>query len=178
VTEIVPKTITAGVTFSAAAEFPSHSDGWDIVLHMRGPSAIDLLAAQWGDVFTFASTANDTGGWSPGEYAWVIRATRDDEVAELAKGQTKILPNLLASGPGYDARSDWRKGLDAIDAVLAKRATLDQQSYKINDRELSRTPIADLLRLRNFYQQKVNEEKGKGKSWFRDVKVVMRPIGK
>ena len=48
--------------------------------------------------------------------------------------------------------------LAAIEAVLERRATKDQESYTIDGRSLSRTPISELLLLRNLYRREVQLE--------------------
>ena len=48
--------------------------------------------------------------------------------------------------------------LDAIEAVIENRASLDQQSYTIAGRRLDRMPIADLLMLRDRYKAEVFKE--------------------
>jgi hypothetical protein len=72
----------------------------------------------------------------------------------------RVKPNLLA--PGADGRSFVKQALDAIEAVLAKRATKDQERYVIevngSRRELWRTPIGDLLKLRDRYRAEYNAE--------------------
>ena len=42
--------------------------------------------------------------------------------------------------------------------MIEKRASLDQERYRINNRELYRTPIADLLKLRDLYRAEVRRE--------------------
>lgn len=176
--QTIPKTITAGVSFSATIDLPAYADGWDVTLHMRGPSAVDIEATpDWETRFAFARTSLATKDWAPGLYAWTIRATKGDDVAEVASGTTTIVPDLVAAGAGHDARSQWVIGLEAIDAVIGKRATLDQERYRINNRELWRTPVAELIRLRNFYQQKVSDERNGGPGRFRDLRVSIRPVG-
>lgn len=48
--------------------------------------------------------------------------------------------------------------LDAIDAMLLGKATLDQQEYQIGDRQLRRIPIPDLLTLRETYARLYSQE--------------------
>lgn len=176
--DIIPKTIQAGVNFTASATLPAYANGWDVLLYLRGPSAVDLEATQDGNVFTFAATGAVTSAWKPGEYAYSIRATNGGDVVELAACRVTVLPDLVAAAEGHDARSEYRKALEAIEAVLAKRATMDQERYRINNRELYRTPIGDLLKLRAFYAQKVAEEccTSGGRGRFRDIRVGFRPI--
>ena len=45
-----------------------------------------------------------------------------------------------------------RRVIDAIEAVIERRATKDQKSYSIDGRSLERTPIDELLLLRDRYR--------------------------
>jgi hypothetical protein len=144
---------------------------------LRGPAALDLLAAREGARHVWRVSAAETSQWIAGEYAYTIRATNDADVLEVEAGRVRILPDLARVAMGFDGRSLNRIALDNIEAVLAKRATLDQERYRINNRELYRTPIAELLRLRGHYVQQVAREdaKRRGKSLFgRQIKVVMK----
>jgi hypothetical protein len=61
-----------------------------------------------------------------------------------------------------------RKTLTALEAVIEGRASLDQERYRINNRELYRTPMETLIRLRNHTVLKllVSRRKLSGKSLF------------
>ena len=56
----------------------------------------------------------------------------------------------------YDGQDHIEKVIDTIEAVIEGRASKDQEGYKINDRELRRTPIADLLLLREKYKRELS----------------------
>lgn len=129
-------------------------------LHLRGPKAINLTADGDGSVHTFTSDSAATAEWTAGEYWYTLRATDGSDMVELETGNVRVLPDLVAAGEGFDGRSQAQIALDAIEAVLANRATLDQERYRINNRELYRTPIADLLKLRAFYAEQVRRENG------------------
>lgn len=176
---IVPKTITAGLSLSVVAQLPSYSNGWDAFLYLRGPSSLDIQASQLGNAFTFAVPAAITAAWVPGEYAYTLRVTDGFDVLEIDAGRLKIAPDLTNVPEGYDPRTPAQIGLDAIEAVLAKRATIDQERYRINNRELYRTPIADLMKLRAFYKEQVRKECCNGRNiGFGEIRVGMRPIGR
>jgi len=49
--------------------------------------------------------------------------------------------------------------LESIEAVLESRASIDQESYSINNRSLARTPIPDLVVLRDKYRGEYVREK-------------------
>jgi len=173
---MIPNKIAAGLNFRADAKLPAYADGWDVLLYLRGPSAVDLEAVKEGaDVFVFAAAGATTAGWAPGLYRYTMRATNGGDVVEVCAGTVTVEPDLASLPAGSDVRSDYRKALDAIEAVLAKRATLDQERYRINNRELYRTPIGDLMKLRAHYRQLVSEECG-GRGRFREIRVGMRPV--
>lgn len=159
-THLVPKTVTAGLSLRHVVVQPAFpAPEWRLVLVLRGPAAIDLTAQAEDEKHLFAVPAGVTAGWLSGTYSFSLRATRGDAVEEIDSGTLTIRPDLAQTPAGHDARSHVEKALDAIEAVLEKRATLDQERYRINNRELWRTPIGDLLRLRDVYRAELNRMK-------------------
>lgn len=126
---------------------------------MRGPIAINLAATIDGDEFVFSADASTTATWAAGDYWYSVRVTSGSAVQELESGQVTVLPDMAAASSGYDGRTQAEIALAAIEAVLANRATKDQDRYRINNRELYRTSISDLLKLRDFYRDLVNRER-------------------
>lgn len=177
---IIPRTIGAGFTFTATAWRREFSGGeWSLQLILRGPAAVDIDAERDNARHVFSVPGTETAKWPPGVYAYTIRATDGVDVHLVEKGSVRIKPDLAAMPAGHDGRSDARQALDAIEAVLARRATLDQERYRINNRELYRTPIADLLRLRAHYLERVRREEAgaAGRGVFgRQVKFRMGPM--
>ena len=57
-----------------------------------------------------------------------------------------------------DLRSHAKKVLDAIEAVIENRATVDQSSFSIAGRSLSRMSIDELLTLKNRYKAEYLKE--------------------
>lgn len=51
------------------------------------------------------------------------------------------------------------KTLEAINAVIEKRATHDQQSYTVNGLSITRMNIEELLKFQKVYEIKVAREK-------------------
>jgi len=170
-----PTEVTAGLSFKAAVAVSVYpAPAWTATLHMRGPSQIDLTAAPDGTGHLFSADAAATADWAPGTYWWAIRATNGTDVAEIETGNLLVVADLAAVSAPYDGRSDNEKALASIDAVLARRATIDQSRYVINNRELWRTPIPELIKLRAFYAAAVAREKRKAsgtRRWGRPVRV-------
>lgn len=126
---------------------------------MRGPIAINLAATIDGDEFVFSADASTTATWAAGDYWYSVRVTSGSAVQELESGQVTVLPDMATASSGYDGRTQAEIALAAIEAVLANRATKDQDRYRINNRELYRTSISDLVKLRDFYRDLVNRER-------------------
>lgn len=165
----LPDQITAGLDFQAvvdAREYPATS--WALRAILRGPAPIDLTATAQGEQFVFSAPAATTATWQIGTYWYQLRATMGSAVMEARTGQLCIVQDLEQVTGVYDGRSQAVIALEAIDAVMARRATQDQQKYKINERELWRTPIADLLKLRAYYATQVSRENARasGRSRF------------
>lgn len=173
---IFPATITAGLTFKATAFLADYpAPDWTITAIIRGKQDINLTATADGTAHVLEVPAATTADWLPGAYAFSVRASDGTDVHEIEAGRLEVLPDLAAITGDHEARSQNEIALAAIEAVLARRATLDQERYTINNRELWRTPIADLLKLRSFYQNAVAREKAKasGRSTF-GRKIIVR----
>jgi hypothetical protein len=158
----LPDQIMAGLDFQATldlADYPATT--WALQALLRGPQAINLTAAPNGTSFIFSAPAATTSTWQPGDYWFSLRATMGSAIMDAGSGKLTIVPDLATVTEPYDGRTQAAIALEAINAVLAKRATQDQQRYKINERELWRTNMADLLKLRAYYATVVARENAK-----------------
>ncbi|MGN6657562.1 MAG: hypothetical protein ACTHKN_01095 [Achromobacter mucicolens] len=163
----LPASVTAGLTFQAVLSLPDYpAPDWSVSAILRGPQSIDLDATPQGTDHVLNVAAATTTGWAAGVYWYSLRATNGSQVLEAESGRIEILADLAAVSGTFDGRTEAERALAAIDAVLSKRATQDQQRYTINNRELWRTPIADLIKLRAFYAARVRRERRKGCSPF------------
>jgi len=158
--ELFPNGIQAGLTLRRLVVQPAYpAPEWQLSVVLRGPSVIDLLAVPDGRNHLLHVPATITQGWLHGEYAVSVRMQRGDDIEEIDSGTVTVRPDIAQLAAGHDARSHVQRVLDAIEAVLEKRATLDQEQYRINNRELRRTPIADLLKLRDRYRMELQRAK-------------------
>lgn len=154
-----PSEAGAGLDFAATLDLPDYpAPAWVASAVLRGPAAIDLTATCVNGLHSFDAAAVVTAGWAPGTYWFSLRVTDGTRVLSVGSGQLVVKPDLAQETGAYDGRSDNQIALDAIKAVLGKRATQDQQRYTINNRELWRTPIADLLKLKAHYTVQVRRE--------------------
>lgn len=166
---ILPDNIGAGLTFSRLVTQTAYpAPEWTLSVLLRGPDVINLTATASGNQHQLAANAATTANWTPGLYTYTARVTNGVDVFEVETGQLEVKPDLASAGEGHDGRTHAQRTLESIEAVIEKRATLDQERYRINNRELYRTPIADLLKLRDLYRAEVRREQmaARGKNPF------------
>lgn len=159
--QYIPSQITAGVTLNhkiAHAAYPA-DDSWTLTLYLRGPATIDLVSSADGQAHVLGATAETTGAWMAGQYWATLRASDGEIVAEVESGQLTVAADLAQVNGLYDGRTHAQRVLTAIEAVIEGRATKDQERYKINNRELQRTPLADLMALRDKYREEARNQK-------------------
>lgn len=176
-TTLFPRMLSAGTSLDcriASAAWPAPV--WTLVAVLRGPAPIDLVAAADGSGHRFQVPAAISSTWLAGRYALSLRASRGDEVHEIDAGEVTIRPDISQLAAGHDARDHVERTLAAIEAVIEKRATVDQERYRINNRELWRTPIGELLRLRDRYKADLARMQAakRGDLFGRSVKVAFR----
>lgn len=169
-----PKQITAGITFNFKVNLTAYpaSSGWSLVTYLRGESVIDLQSQAEGNQHTFNIPAQTTKTYNAGHYGYSLRAIHTSgTVDELESGVVEIKADLASLSGTSDLRSHAQKTLSALEAVIEGRASLDQERYRINNRELYRTPMETLIKLRNQYRAEVCRERAKasGKSVFGQV---------
>jgi hypothetical protein len=129
------------------------SNGWTLSISLRGSQSLDkdLTSDEIHDIFYIDFTTTDTLILEPGIYFYQIKATDGTNVEIIETGEVKVLENIALSTAPIDTRSMVKKTLDAIDATLLGRATNDQLRYAIAGRTLEKTPITELLMLKDKY---------------------------
>lgn len=160
---IIPISITAGLTLSLSVRSATYkAPEWALRLLLRGPSSVQLDSAPGPDgTHQLTAAASVTEPWAAGEYVYSLRAVRGDDAFELEGGRLTVEPSMASLQDGTDVRRQAEITLANIEAVLQKRASTDQQRYSINNRELWRTPIPELLQLRAVYRAEVRRLRAK-----------------
>ena len=122
-------------------------------------SIITINASADGDAFTIEETS--TSGNAAGEYKWFAYVTRTSDSKRVTIVEGTIQVREDPGGASVDRRTHAEKALGAIEAVLENRASKDDLSYSIGDRQLSRIPVGDLLKLRDYYRAEVARERNR-----------------
>jgi len=139
------------------SDYPA-SSSW--VIHyvlVNASSRITFNSSADGDDHNFTIATTTTAAWKDGEYTYTRYATDGTERVTLNRGTVEIKKDFTTAS---DQRSNAKKTLEAIEAVIEDRATKDQESYTIQGRSLSRMNIKDLIWFRDYYASKVQKEKG------------------
>ena len=144
---------------TTVADYPA-SAGWTLVHLLRPASGsadpITLTAAADGDDYLTTITPTASAAWEAGERKTLNAVTLSR--GRLTSNRITILANPTEGEP-IDDRSHARKALDAIEAVIEKRATMSQKSYSIRDRSCESLAPSELIAFRRYYAGLVaNEE--------------------
>lgn len=155
-----PKNFTAGDTVKwtkSVADYPA-SAGWALsYAFINAAAKFTASGVANGADFDVTISATTSASITAGDYYWEAYVTKASERFKVGSGTVKVKPNL-ATATTLDARSHAKKTLDAIEAVIEGRATVDQQEYQIGNRSLKRMPIADLIVFAEKYRAMVRAE--------------------
>ena len=159
----VPKSFFQGDTVSwddsLSADYPATL--WTLTYKfVNAAGNIAVMADADGDDYTVNLAAAVTLTYIPGQYTWVGKVAdiaTGLEIHTVLAGSTEVLQDITGSNSG-DLRSWAAIALENVEAVIANRATVDQEAYSIQGRSLSRTPLNDLIAFRKYLQGEVAKE--------------------
>jgi hypothetical protein len=123
-----------------------------------GNHKFTVTATETTDAYIVEIPSATTANYSIGDYKWYAFITRssDSERIAIDEGITTVIVNF--ANTNADVRSHAKKVLDAIEAVIENRATVDQSSFSIAGRSLSRMSIDELFNLKDRYKSEYLKE--------------------
>jgi hypothetical protein len=134
----------------------TNADTTAVEFRFGGPETRTVTATKDGD--TFKASAS-TSAWVAGLYRWQTWATlTDGSVQVISQGSLEI-EDALAVG---DARLPARKMVEMIESMMAGNAGEGVRRYKINNRELERYSVGELLQLLNYWRERMRREEKAG----------------
>lgn len=160
-----PKEFIAGDTVAwtkTLSDYPA-SAGWVLTyIFLSGNNKYVVTASADGDNHAASLTAADSADWPADDYTWHSFVTKDAERYYIGVGRTTVKPNFAIHPSGLDNRSHVKKVLDALEAMILRRATKDQQAYTVTiggeSRTISRLSPAELLKWRDTYRVEYQRE--------------------
>ena len=147
-------------SFSLTYEFHEDSGG-------GGSHKFAITATEADDTYYVEVASATTASYADGDFIWNAFITRSSDAQRIRvdTGRTTVVKNL--ANTNADLRSHAKKVLDAIQAVLENRASVDQSSFSIAGRSLSRMSVDELLTFRDRYKveylQEIKEARIKNK---------------
>lgn len=96
-----------------------------------------------------------TATWTPGLYRYQAWATYSDLTSKVIDSGTIDLLDVLGIG---DQRSQARKNVEAIETQMAGNAAEAVRKYKINNRELERYSVSELMVMLSYWRQRMLRE--------------------
>ena len=145
-----------------ATDYPTDSYSLSYEFHCDsgggGSHQFTINATEANDTYYIEVPTTTTENYNPHDYLWGAYITRTSDSAriQIDEGKTTILPNLADTNA--DLRSHAKKVLDAIEAVIEGRATIDQSSFSLGGRSLSRMSIDELMTFRDRYHAEYLKE--------------------
>jgi hypothetical protein len=148
-----PDLVTDYPTDQYALTYEFHCDSGGGGNHQFTITATETTLAY---VVEVASTVTDN--YTAHQYKWYafITRTSDSERVAVDEGMTTLVANYADTNA--DLRTHAKKVLDAVQAVIENRATIDQSSFSIAGRSLSRMSIDELFLVRDRYRAEYNQE--------------------
>jgi hypothetical protein len=148
----VPALFTAGETVKFTRTFDVYeAPDWAYTIYFNGPSSVFSKAASTGpDGFDVTLTPTDLAV-PAGIYRYIERVVNSSTGEVYTVGQGVVQIELdLATAPAGACLTFWEQQLAIVEAALANRLTIDQQSYQIAGRAVVKIPIKELMMIRGI----------------------------
>ena len=138
-------------SFALTYEFHEDSGG-------GGSHKFAITATEADDTYYVEVASATTASYADGDFIWNAFITRSSDAQRIRvdTGRTTVVKNL--ANTNADLRSHAKKVLDNIQAVLENRASVDQSSFSIAGRSLSRMSVDELLTFRDRYKVEYLQE--------------------
>lgn len=136
---------------------------WTLTYYLRADKAgaqIDITATADGSNHAVDIAPDTSAGYVPATYYWSAFVSKTGDRKLIGQGRIVVKEDPTYVADPRDNRSHARKTLEAIEAVIKRRATTDQQRYVFQavGRSVDKMPIADLLKFRDYYAGLVRSE--------------------
>ncbi len=171
--ETEPVEVRAGETWRwriALAQYPAPARTLTYKA-INASGAFSLIATADGSAHLIDVPIATTEDIAAGRYDWIAQVTDGTDLLGIRAGSILVLPDL-ASATSYDGRSQARRILEAIDAMIEDRATdgdIDVVKTAIGPRA-TEYRLDQLLALRRHYAIQVAAESHGGGAQFIQMK--------
>ena len=160
----------------------SYAMSWQARLESNGGTAFSATVTEVDDYYKFTLDNSNTGGYTTGDYFWVLKVTQSSDSEELILDTGKITVKENYFGSTGDTRSHAKLMLDKIESILENSADADVSSYSIAGRSLNKLSVDELLRWRDYNKAEYQKEVAKFRTGNKEgsgrvVKVQFNDVG-
>ena len=136
----------------------SYAMSWTARLESNGGTAFSATVTEVEDYYKFTLDNSATGGYTTGDYFWVLKVTQssDSEERILETGKITVKDNYF--GTTGDTRSHAKIMVDKLESLIEGKADSDVSSYAIAGRSLNKLTPEELITWYNFYKSKYQQE--------------------
>lgn len=161
--ETEPEAVTAGDTLKFIKDLPDYppANGWTLKYALVAEAEqITITGSDNGDGRHLVSVDKaTTKTWVAKVYNWQSYVDDGTERYQIDAGTLEVRPDFLSQTAGYDARSHVKRTLDALEAMIEKRATKAQASYTIEGRTIQRMSPEELIKWHSHYSRLYDQER-------------------
>lgn len=163
----IPAQLTAGDTWAWTRSFADYpAPTWVATVYfVKADGSFEASASASGSDHAFSIPAATTAGYAAGRYKWTVRVSDGTDAHVIEEGWVDVLADPASSG-NYDPRSRARRLLDAVQATLENKATVDQQAMSLGGRSISRIPLPELLQWEDKLKAQVSAEEAGSKAGY------------
>ena len=136
----------------------SYAMSWTARLESNGGTAFSATVTEVEDYYKFTLDNSATGGYTTGDYFWVLKVTQSSDSEELIIDSGKITVKDNYFGSTGDTRSHAKIMFDKIESLIEGRADADVSSYSIAGRSLNKLSVQELTEWRNYYKAEYQKE--------------------
>ena len=136
----------------------SYAMSWSARLESNGGTSFTATVTEVDDYYKFTLDNSATGGYTTGDYFWVLKVTQSSDSEELIIDSGKITVKDNYFGSTGDTRSHAKTMLDKIESLIEGRADADVSSYSIAGRSLNKLSVQELTEWRNYYKAEYQKE--------------------
>ena len=136
----------------------SYAMSWSARLESNGGTSFSATVTEVDDYYKFTLDNSATGGYTTGDYFWVLKVTQssDSEERILETGKITVKDNYF--GTTGDTRSHAKIMVDKLESLIEGKADSDVSSYAIAGRSLNKLTPEELITWYNFYKSKYQQE--------------------
>ena len=136
----------------------SYAMSWSARLESNGGTSFTATVTEVDDYYKFTLDNSATGGYTTGDYFWVLKVTQssDSEERILESGKITVKDNYF--GSTGDTRSHAKIMVDKLESLIEGKADSDVSSYAIAGRSLNKLTPEELITWYNFYKSKYQQE--------------------